>query len=144
MLNKVFILFVASFFIYINSSLAIDIDNARPSLRANYNSKSCSELLTECFTLDKIENKGACLSNASTNVFCFGGSLGELALQRSKITSSSNNNEPTLFDLNCLKNFDNQISASLIQGNISEQSITQLLASLNKCIKTAAPDVFRP
>lgn len=131
---------------------ALNSDVARPHLRADYNVDSCSDLLKECFTLQKPEEKSSCLYDAAKSFFCENGSLGELAYSRWSLVSAADEGQdtnsdslnPKLVDMTCIQNFDNQMSAALIKGPITEQAGKDLALGLNRCVKPSELETIHP
>lgn len=112
-------------------------DSARPSFKGGYDAEQCASLVGECLRTGMSERL-SCLYSTAQHIFCTGGTLGRLAHRRSTLAAlpEADAERPLntkLVDQDCLEKFDNLLSAKLISGALSSESLKELSAALDKC-----------
>lgn len=148
MKNQIFLLSIATMVAF-SSAFADDRGNAGDASEGKANTRSCSEVVRACLALTGNERSN-CFHESAEAQSCSGKELGSLAFRRWAMDSSNPAGQevmgllgPQLVDSECLANFDNQLSSSLILGDTSGATITALSARLDSCRQSPADQMFR-
>ena len=125
------------------------IHSAAPTLPRG-SGNPCEELVKECFAYTG-EIFTNCLHVAGGHSFCAHSDLGELVSERWKMAPSGPalDNAPALlgprmFDRNCIKRFDSQLSAHLGTATLTHEVIELLRKNLIACQQEPPNDLLRP
>lgn len=108
---------------------------------------ACQEQAKECLT-----RSGADRESCLNRITCSDATLGALLGKRVQFAASSSQDAiegpaflgPQIVDRRCVANFDSALSAALIRGRISAETIEALNVSLDQCSRSYAPDITRP
>ena len=117
----------------------------------SYALSACNSLLRECFAYQAAE-RANCFYVASRHSFCEEQSEGTLALKRWQMAPVQHPGledaaallGPKIVNTECLRNFDAQLSATLMEENPNERQLAHLNALLTSCERILADDIVRP
>ena len=111
----------------------------------------CTNLVKQCFAHAGLD-RANCFYSAGTHPFCEGSSLGELSMKRWEMAPNrpaGTENAPGLLgpklvDQECLKSFDNKLSAQMLKQEMPANKVEQLSDSLDECYETTHLELVRP
>ena len=113
-------------------------------------SSPCEDLVKECFAYSDT-HLANCFFTAGRHPFCEGTLLGKLAARRAAMSPVLGLRDtapaltgPQLIDTECIANFDSQLSARLIEGDGSAETLRHLEATLESCVRAPANELLRP
>lgn len=122
-----------------------------PQLGQAESADKCAELVRECFSYEGVE-RSTCFHASAKHSFCVSGALGNLArlrwemspIQHQGLEDASALSGPRVLDSECIKQFDTQLSSSMLSAAITEKQIQRLTAVLKGCESSLADSVIRP
>lgn len=114
-------------------------------------SAECIDLVKECFAYSGAPRDN-CFQSVATHSFCRESDVSSLASKRAQFSAILPDDSqsgpslvgPQLVDRECVHNFDNAWLSSLVKGEPSPETYTNLHKSLDRCARTSASDIMRP
>lgn len=106
----------------------------------------CVEALKQCL-VETNEKKDVCIGETSENAACEGTLLGSIAMKRSALLPVEPAfTGPAMVSKECIANFDNKLSSTLLKGAPTREEISTLNDLLAKCEDSGSNvlDNFKP
>jgi hypothetical protein len=112
---------------------------------------ACTFEIKRCFALSDTA-RDACFQNTSKGGSCLNSREAALAAKRASFTSAvsdstddtSSTPEAKIINRECVKNFDNLWLSNIVNGPLSEDTISNLNTMLDGCALTSPNDIMRP
>lgn len=130
------------------SAARADLPANKPAAFDQVSSPSCLESIKSCFGGSKTE-RGGCLRESAGSEACAGLAIGKLTVERAAFEEMADVPGfeeapaflgPTTIDRACLENFDTQLLASVVNGEITRSTFKMLQRKLTSCSKEVTSD----
>jgi len=111
----------------------------------------CHDLIKDCF-VDALDQRDACIQTAAARSACTSSDLAELAAKRAQFGGTQQAPEeqgpaflgPQIVNGRCVTNFDTALSAALVKGSLSKETIKSLSQALDECATSDSDALPRP
>ena len=112
---------------------------------------SCQEMVKACF-VSATEQRDSCIQTAAASSACESSEIGALVKKRAQFTGLQQSSEdqgpaflgPQIINRRCVNNFDTAWSAALVQGPLTNDSISRFSQALDTCATSEKTTLPRP
>lgn len=152
--HKLNIIFLIASILFANPAIAeapVSLENMLVTSKDSSTTEQCKEIVKQCFVSD-INEMSKCFFTSAKHDFCDGTDLGSLVFKRWAMSPHKVNGiqapsallGPQLVNQDCLRDFENMLSVTLQQENVSSSGIANLSEKLDSCSQEISDQLARP